>query len=721
VAPTQPIKTGAAEKDRRQHLNANDPTPLTVFGSTYIESLWKACRGAVILCDRDGIPVVANNAFHREFQFGSQLPKDRCIDEIITPTPFMPEAECIREMVKNGAPVALTTIRKRLDGNLIKIFLTSSLVSTETSCSLILLIFKPVADFTSKRSSDRLDSGKLLMEAFENSCEPSILTDYEGGILQTNVAFSAEFGDAAGNVADRLIPEEILPEADYINAMVRRGRTVRVNTARIGKNGDSIGVSLLCAPFDEGRMCRMYTTTGSTALSFDDIRRRNRYRHCPNPGSSPGMMFHCGIDPSRSMEFISPGTAAFTGYTEEALMNGGESFGSLIHELDRDMVQRTIEDSFHRGSEYSITYRMTKRNGDVLWVMEQGHAHRFAEGDESQGFCEGCIVDITKTDVHETPDLTRSRIEKLHSIAGELQRSRSAGDIYRICTEAGLSILDGACSCIFLCSDDNTKLVASSGKEDFSCEAGCRLGMADVALGTSGPCFFRARDMAEGFCPAGTSGVCFRLGEKAVFQLISGSGQMFGEDDTRILELLLGYTQQGLKRIALQHQLISQALHDPLTGIYNRNYFNRLIQLEEHRARRLDSSIGFIMVDIDNFKHINDNFGHQAGDSVLRRVAAILEDALRNTDTVLRYGGDEFLIILTRMNNDHTHKVEERIRLALASSEGLPEISGERISVSMGHAFWSPEGEDSIDDTLRAADLAMLDNKKNKARLKYNG
>ncbi len=109
--------------------------------------------------------------------------------------------------------------------------------------------------------------------------------------------------------------------------------------------------------------------------------------------------------------------------------------------------------------------------------------------------------------------------------------------------------------------------------------------------------------------------------------------QGFGNVDTRILELLLGYTEQGLKRITLQHQLINQALHDPLTGIYNRNYFNRLIQLEEHRARRLDSAISFIMVDIDNFKRINDLFGHQTGDRVLQEVAGILEAFCGN-----RYG-----------------------------------------------------------------------------------
>ncbi len=100
------------------------------------------------------------------------------------------------------------------------------------------------------------------------------------------------------------------------------------------------------------------------------------------------------------------------------------------------------------------------------------------------------------------------------------------------------------------------------------------------------------------------------------------------------------------------------------------------------------------MVDIDNFKRINDLFGHQTGDRVLQEVAGILEGVLRKTDTVLRYGGDEFLIILTKMTSDYTHIVEARINRALEGAKTPEGLKGERISVSMGHAFWTPGERD---------------------------
>jgi diguanylate cyclase (GGDEF)-like protein len=264
--------------------------------------------------------------------------------------------------------------------------------------------------------------------------------------------------------------------------------------------------------------------------------------------------------------------------------------------------------------------------------------------------------------------------------------------------------------------DSKLKQITSAGREQYSCTLDCSSGMAKLAMDSPEQWYFTLLESSGNRYPAGNSGACFKLGNKAVFQIISRDGNALGSIDRRITELLLGYTQQALKRIALQHQLISQALHDPLTGIHNRNYFNRVIELEEIRARRLDSSIGFIMVDIDDFKLVNDRYGHMTGDKVLREVAGILENALRKTDLVLRYGGDEFLIILTRMTRDHCHKVEDRINTAMKASHTLHMAGGEQISASMGHAFWTPEAAESIDEVLGLADSLMYRNKRKKLK-----
>jgi len=641
------------------------------------------------------------------------------LDDLITPAPFAAESDSMCKMVLSGNPLSVTALRQVAAGRLVRVFLTVAEVTNEKKRNLILFIFRPVPPESVKRHSDQID-GKSLEHAFENSCEPSLITDLDGQIVQYNSAFCTEFqwqGNSlpGNNVTDLLIPRSILPEADYINAMTVHGRSLRLQTIRKDSHGNEHRISLICTPSTDRKVHRVYRTADSISLTESNLRNASRFKVCPGPLPGCGMLFQSRTDRNRTMEFIAPGSAAFTGFSEEELLDGSATFGSLILEIDREMVLRNIQDSMKTGSEYSITYRIRNSSDRILWVMELGRA--FSMGSNYIDFCEGCIIDVTGTREEEGhSDGAREGIERLHTVAGDLQKSRSIGEIYRICAEAGQSILDGVCSCIFLQDDSRMKLVASSGKDDYPCDAGCSLGMAEVALNTPGPCYFRSRDRAEGFCPAGTSGACFRLGDKAVFQVMSKSSRVFGNVDARILELLLGYTEQGLKRIALQHQLISQALHDPLTGIYNRNYFNRLIQLEEHRARRLDAAISFIMVDVDNFKSINDRYGHQAGDRVLQEVAGVLERALRKTDTVLRYGGDEFLIILTRMTKDYTHVVEARIMNMLGRSEGLEELEGEKITVSMGHAFWTPDSAESINEILKIADLLMLNNKRDKPR-----
>lgn len=684
----------------------------------YLETLWNISTGALMLCDSRRAILSVNRRFTDLFGFTGEECAGADIDSLITPAPCIAESDSIFSLVTGGCPMAVTVVRKNASGELLRVFLTSSAVKGEKSGAGVLYIIKPVSPEAEKRQSDLMPDDKSLREAFENSCEPSCITDGNGGIIRVNSAFSAEFGwnnDTlpGRNVSDCLIPSAILPEAGYITAMATAGRTLRLETTRKHADGGETMISLITKPAPGGNVYRVFRTADSMALTEAALLKKNRFRGCP--GTSRGMLFHCRTDRNRTMEFIAPGTAAFTGYSEGEILAGKTHYGSTIHELDREVVLKSIQDSLKHGNDYSITYRVRRDSGRVLWVMEQGRA--FRAGKDCVDFCEGCIVDITGSMEKEEPESSaRERIENLHAVASALQRSRSAGEIYRICSEAGLSILDGVCSCIFLKDGDRMKIVASAGREDYDCGPDCSLGMAEMAMHSSGPCYFRSRDSQERTCPAGTAGVCFKLGRNAVFQVISRSSRVFGNVDTRILELLLGYTEQGLKRLTLQHQLISQALHDPLTGIYNRNYFNRLIQLEEHRARRLDSAISFIMVDIDNFKRINDLFGHQTGDRVLQEVAGILEGVLRKTDTVLRYGGDEFLIILTKMTSDYTHIVEARINRALEGAKTPEGLKGERISVSMGHAFWTPGGNETIDDVLKTADMTMLKNKRKKSK-----
>jgi diguanylate cyclase (GGDEF) domain len=107
---------------------------------------------------------------------------------------------------------------------------------------------------------------------------------------------------------------------------------------------------------------------------------------------------------------------------------------------------------------------------------------------------------------------------------------------------------------------------------------------------------------------------------------------------------------------------------DGLTGLYNRKFFHELLDAEISRSDRYKFSFSLIMIDIDDFKKINDNYGHQSGDNILKEIASILKSLVRKTDPAVRYGGEEFAIILSQTAREHDRVFADRIVKGVATS-----------------------------------------------------
>jgi diguanylate cyclase (GGDEF)-like protein len=155
-----------------------------------------------------------------------------------------------------------------------------------------------------------------------------------------------------------------------------------------------------------------------------------------------------------------------------------------------------------------------------------------------------------------------------------------------------------------------------------------------------------------------------------------------------------------------QERLRHLAEHDALTDLPNRNLLHDRFSTAIQRVRRFNGHLGLLMADLDGFKEINDAMGHKAGDAVLREVAARLSGSVRATDTVARIGGDEFVILLTDLDQaEKAEQVAAKI-VAILAEPLLIDGKAVRVTVSIGILTFSGESE-SVDTLMHFADEAM--------------
>jgi len=160
------------------------------------------------------------------------------------------------------------------------------------------------------------------------------------------------------------------------------------------------------------------------------------------------------------------------------------------------------------------------------------------------------------------------------------------------------------------------------------------------------------------------------------------------------------------------HRIVErQALVDSLTGLANRRSFEETLRAEVARASRYGDSMSVVLADLDDFKRVNDRYGHPAGDVVLKTFAATLRRTVRESDTAGRWGGEEFALVLPSTDSDGALRLAERARAALAAeSIELPDGSSIGVSASFGVASfpdWDEPGE-----LLAAADSALYEAKR---------
>ena len=153
--------------------------------------------------------------------------------------------------------------------------------------------------------------------------------------------------------------------------------------------------------------------------------------------------------------------------------------------------------------------------------------------------------------------------------------------------------------------------------------------------------------------------------------------------------------------------LLSNALRDPLTGLFNKRYLMDRLDSELKFARRHDTALSLLMLDIDHFKLLNDTHGHLAGDAVLANLAGVLTAAVRNEDVVARFGGEEIAVVLRAIAIEAAHQLGDRLRRQIEQSVTSHHGEALRATTSVGVAGFPEERFETVDAFVDAADKAL--------------
>jgi diguanylate cyclase (GGDEF)-like protein/PAS domain S-box-containing protein len=425
--------------------------------------------------------------------------------------------------------------------------------------------------------------------------------------------------------------------------------------------------------------------------------------------------------------FVSPGQAQIVGLGVEEFMReirSNEDYYNLVYEEDRDLVRRAYESVLKNCDGWEVEYRVCRPDGDLRWVREVGRAHKRKGGEVEQTI--GVLQDVTEQKKTEQElrykDALANQAEAItdigHFIYDEIKRkylfvSPGLANIFGMdVNDMIIKIMSREGEMVTIHADDRDRVQRANDKfmaEGGSWQVDYRLLRGDGEVRWVRE-MGRALLMTHGI-PQQTIGVIQDITEQknAEQEIIQAKDNLEQQVVERTRELANTVQQLQVeieRREEIAAELDFLANHDALTGLPSlRLCKDRLDQsLAEARRNRQTSAVMFL--DLDGFKTINDQHGHEFGDLVLKATADRIKDEIRETDTVARIGGDEFVIILSSLpeieiaNRIAGNVIEQIARpFEVKNTEVL-------ISASIGISLY-PQNGTTAEALIRSADKAM--------------
>lgn len=338
-----------------------------------------------------------------------------------------------------------------------------------------------------------------------------------------------------------------------------------------------------------------------------------------------------------------------------------------------------------------------------------------------ENICSRDKVQHPNSEQQQELQVENEKIVKLHKTAIDLINCKTKRDIYDLTITSAELILNLPICTLNIVKDDKfvVKAVSSQSKSELNDSYEIEGGVCEKSFKRQKTYFgdIDKYSLEKLGNPNFKSVIFSPIGKFGVFLAVSFQKNAYSFQDVKILELLLSHTTEALKRIELEDKLRAQAIKDELTGLYNRRYLNNIIKMRVEQAKRNKNNMAFIYLDINYFKKINDTKGHNIGDEVLKAVAGVLSKSIRQADTIVRLGGDEFFIVQSKASKDGV-QIKKRIE------ENMQQWNEETaldldfpVTLAIGYLFQKAAEITNLEQILKQTDKLMYKNKEKKKQI----
>lgn len=390
----------------------------------------------------------------------------------------------------------------------------------------------------------------------------------------------------------------------------------------------------------------------------------------------PGVVYRCAPDQDWTIYYVSEHIRDLSGYPASDFIERRRSYASIIHPDDMARVDQEVNAQVAAGLPFVLEYRIVDAGGGIRWILEHGRAHYGP--DRAAQWLDGVFLDISTIKQAEV---------KLRQASAVFQHTAEG----IIVTDVQRHILTVNPAFVGITGYKEAELIGHS-------PAVLRSGRHDAA-------FFAAmwREIEQRGSWQGEIWNRRKNGE--VYPSWQTISALRDANDQVVGYISLYSDITSLKQSEERLQWL--AYHDPLTGLANRVLFEERLRHAIRQALRHKEQLAVLYFDLDGFKTINDNLGHQVGDELLEALAQRLESRLRKSDTLSRRGGDEFTVLLENLNGtEEAVAMANEILRQMVKPFALPSGHQVNTSCSLGISLF-PDDSENIEELIRCADIAM--------------